>query len=165
MNELAPTSDRNEPLRPETLALFHQIIDRKLDNPTVIMENPTFTRFAVEDQGLDGHDINTRIQVVLGEVIQISESFAESTPRGKPSVLSYDYIVDQNGITLLLSRDLEDNGPIATKRIEDLKAGGKIIPNGESADIDESEEGYAITEQAAQKLLASLKAMKLLIER
>jgi hypothetical protein len=147
----------------ETIMAIGAAIDSKFNNPTVVREDPSRGFFVLNDADKNGHRKNTTIEISnydSGKFIRFIELFNEVTPRHKPSVLVYDYDLDERIMILLVSKKIDDQGLLAKTRLQELKSEGTILPSS-----DNDELSYTPSESQAQKVLASLQEMKIFIER
>lgn len=155
-----------ETQRTETIAQIHRVVASKLSNPEVVRQNPYVGLFILNDSEQNGHYSSTKIEIILnpnedltkaGKTITFIESFKESTPRNKPSVVSRRYELDGEEVILGISANEEDRGILAKNRLLELKSEGKFL--------ETTEDGlaYLPSEAHLQKVLASLKEMKIYI--
>ncbi len=139
-----------EEIRPETVTAINEAMNDRLDDPSVVREDPDSGTFVLDDADKDGHDQRTRIDLERGLEIGFTESFADGTPDLK-------YVYQMGGGKLRLEvreASLDYIGQSARTKLAKLKADS--IPLG-------SEDGYLIftpSESHAQRVLTAVKQMK-----
>lgn len=164
MAENGKDSPTLEPATSETVATISTTVNEKLDNPAVIRQDPDRGTFVLNDADQNGHSGKTEIEVDRNDnwvLLRFIEGFDEVTPRSKPSVLVYDYEIDEGTMRLLLD-DLDqpddDHGPLAIARCNQLKLDSIVLPSEDSGELP-----YMLSEPHAQKVLSAVKEMKVFI--
>lgn len=151
-----------EPVKAETLEAIASAVDTKLNNPEVLRKDPTRGSFVIEDIDQDGHESNTELEVTRledGFYLRFIESFNESTPRSKPSVLVTDYDITLGAMVLLTGSE-RDHGPLAIAKLNQLESEG--LPTTYESD-DPNQKAFAASEKLAQVVLTAVQGMKIYI--
>lgn len=136
---------------------INTVLDKKIDNPSVLRANPHSSAFILEDANVHDHSQNTAINVIRfdreGKYLRFMEFFSDGH-------LAYDYDINLGSVVLLVG-PTDDLSPKARKRLEQLLKDTVQLPLPETT---EERLRYLPLEKHLKDLLEKTRAMKIYIE-